>query len=154
MKTFMANTRYVGLTAAAILAIATLLTWISVSGPFIGGLTVTGIKTDDGKIALGLAVALGVVAFFAKRRWLGLCGIAFVGLYGYEYVHMTSYDLTSRGDSAFERSIEKAISINPGFGIYLGLLAGLALVVWGLVQPYMQQRQASLPKPAGEPPAA
>jgi hypothetical protein len=143
MNTYWQNTRYVGWTAAGLLVVATLLTWITVSGPFIGSMSVTGIKTDDGKVALGLAVIFGVVAFFANRTWLGVCGVLAIAYYGYEFVHVTSFDMVDKGDSTFEQSLAKAFTIHVGFGIYLGLLTGLAVVGWGLVYPYAQKRKTA-----------
>jgi hypothetical protein len=143
MTAFWANTRYVGWSAAGLLVIATLLTWITVSGPFIGSMSVTGIKTDDGKVALGLAVVLGGVALFANRMWLGIGGVVAVAYYGYELVHVSSFDLVDETGSKFEQSLEKAFNVTAGFGIYLGLLTGLALVGWGLVLPYVQKRKAA-----------
>jgi hypothetical protein len=145
-----ANTRYVGWTSAGLLIIATLTTWITISGPFIGSMSVTGIKTDDGKIALGLAVVLVAVAIVASRMWLGVCGVLAVDYYGYEFFHVTTFDIVDEGDSKFEQSIEKAFTINPGFGLYLGLLTGLALIGWGLAYPYSQKRKV-VGSPSAEP---
>jgi hypothetical protein len=141
VKNYFDNTRYVGWTASGLLVIAVLLSWYTVSGPFIGSMSFRGISTDDGKIALGLAVALAVVAIIANRTWLGICGVLAAGYYGYEVYHVTTFSVVNPEASKFAQSIQKAFTISPAFGIYLGLLTGLALVGWGLVLPYVQKRK-------------
>lgn len=143
MDAYLANTRYVGWTAAGLLVLATILTWMTVSGPFIGSMSVNGLDTDDGKVALGLAVLLAVVATKANRMWLGISGVVAVAYYGYEYFNVTSFDFGGEAESEFEQSLADAFNVNPGFGIYLGLFTGLALIGWGLVYPYLQKRKAA-----------
>jgi hypothetical protein len=150
MNSYINNTRYVGWSAAGLLVVAVLLSWYTVSGPFIGNMSVTGIKTDDGKLALGLAVVLAIVAIFANRMWLGICGVLAAGYYGYEIYHVITLSVVDAGDSKFQQSLEKAFTINPGNGLYLGLLAGMALIGWGLVYPYVQKRKAVVVPPVEE----
>lgn len=153
MNTYWTNPRHVGWTAAGLLVIATLLTWITFSGPFIGSLSVTGIETDDGRLALGFAVVLALIAVFASRMWLGICGVLAAAYYGYEFFHVASFDLADEADPRFE-GFARAFTINPGLGIYLGLATGLALIGWGLVYPYVQTRRtpaAPADEPAGSP---
>jgi hypothetical protein len=143
MTSFLANTRYVGWTLAGLLVFATLTTWITISGPLVGNISVIGVKHDDGRIALGLAVALAVVATFATRVWLGVCGVIATGFYGYAYIHVSTYDVGEKANSTIGHAFAKNVNINPGLGIYLGLLAGVALLLWGLVPLISPRREAA-----------
>jgi hypothetical protein len=141
MKNYLENTRHVGWTASGLLVVAVLLSWYTVSGPIIGTMSFAGIQTDDGKLALCLALALGVVAIFANRTWLGICGVLAGVYYGYEVYRVTTVGGVDSGASKLEQSFQKAFTVDIGFGIYLGLLVGLALIGWGLVLPYVQKRK-------------
>ncbi|MEP7089210.1 MAG: hypothetical protein ABI776_03800 [Nocardioidaceae bacterium] len=110
MNTYIKNTRYVGWTAAGVLAIATLLSWYTVSGPFIESLSVKGVRTDDGKLALGFALALAIVAIFANKMWLGICGVMAVAYYGYEFVHVFTMYFSQPGGSKSERAVANAFT--------------------------------------------
>jgi len=135
MQKFLDNARGVGLIAGVLLVLASALPWVTVSMPFLGSITVYGLKTGgDGWVALGFGVAVIAGTFLRKpkRLALGIVGvIATVGYVG-EFVYSRIALASAQGDLGM---FAGTVSINPAIGLVLGTLVGLALAFWGLVLP-------------------
>jgi hypothetical protein len=114
-----------GITALAgsgIAAVGTLLPWVS-----LGFISANGIDTDDGKLAMGLALvgaalAGGVLAW--RRRWLAIIGVlaalASLALVIYEIAHVASTNVNAFGSSEH---------LNPGSGLYLGAIGSVVATI-------------------------
>ena len=130
MNTYLNNARYVGWTAAALIFLTTLMSWITISGPFIGSMSAQGVETDDGKLMMGLAGVLAIVAFTKNHLYIGIAAGVLVVFYIYEAIHIMNYDLVDSSASKTDQDFASAYSVHPGIGLYLGGLVALALLAW------------------------
>ena len=132
--------------AAGLLAVlGAFLPWVTLSAPIVGTISKNAID-GDGVIALGLGVALLVYAVLRVAGFrlhvivAAVLAFALPGLAVYEVVHVYLAVADMRASMASDPSDEygigaamaKAISVDPGIGLWLEVLTGLAALggVW------------------------
>src|SRR5664280_1378286 len=118
--------QWVMIGACAVGILGTLTTWITANAGFFS-VSVNGISSDDGKIAVVLALLATVatlVNIWKPRRVLAFASVILFGLLAilsiYEIVNISSKSYSGDG---------MTISASVGIGVYLCLLGGVAGVV-------------------------
>jgi hypothetical protein len=114
---------WLALLAAVLVAIGTLLSWVSVLF-----FSVNGIQTDDGKLvlagAVGAAICMAVsIRSPAASGWYilgGLLGLASFGISLYDLIRVFT---ASHGDF-----FGASVGASPGVGLWLDVVAGAGLV--------------------------
>ena len=118
--------QWVMIGACAVGILGTLTTWITASAGFFS-VSLNGTSTDDGKIAVVLALLATVatlVNIWKPRRVLAIASVALFGLLAilsiYEVFNISSKSYSGDGIS---------VTASVGIGVYLCLLGGVAGVV-------------------------
>jgi hypothetical protein len=133
---------------AAATLLATLLPWVTVSGPSLtlelglvgaevdsGGRTVTGLDTAVWPVLAGVAVIVAALALLGVgRRVLVVLGLLVTGAGALLLIYMANViDYETRGNSELERAAADALlSSSVGAGTPLLLAGGLAIVAGAL----------------------
>jgi hypothetical protein len=124
---------WVVIVAAAAIAIGSFLPWATLSAPFVGTISKSGVQGGDGILSLVGAGVLALLAFIAigsrgKRRFLTLlivlvsAGVAALG--GYEFADLANRFHAVKNDPAIGGSVLPMY----GTGLYV-LTAGAALAL-------------------------
>lgn len=114
--------------AAAVLALATFLSWADLDGAVEG--SVTGWERDDGIITLVVGVVaagLGGLVLAGVRHLFVKLGLLLCGLTTLAVFFIDALDV-ARDDDRYA-----TVDITPGVGLWLVGLSGLALVVLAVV---------------------
>lgn len=144
--------RTVGIGAIALIALAMALPWIVVSAPLIGSISVSGYKSGgDGWVFLGVAVLTALVAFqrYAKATgWLAVgLAVGLIGEYAYNAVSVKNEMQADASDNEFAKALADAVSVQPGFGLILGVLIAGALAAYALWYVPRTQQVATTEQP-------
>lgn len=114
--------------AAAIVALSTLLTWIS-AGP----ISATGTDTDDGKLLLGVALVGTLIASLGRpnfgKVFYAASALAFVT---YELIHVLRAVHSANSELA-SNPFGALFHVSIGAGLWLGFIAALA---WTCTESY------------------
>lgn len=130
-----------GAIGAGLLVLGSFLPWVTISAPFIGSISKSGMDGGDGWITV---IAGAVAGVFVYRNWgrvapalrnaLLACGIVATLLTVYEFVDIgsTKSDLESEtdDDDLFGADAGDLVDISYGFGLFV-LVAGSAATVAG-----------------------
>lgn len=109
--------KYLGYVGAGVAALGCLLPWANVNAGFFS-ISVNGTSTDDGKIAIALAVGAAILMLCKVTITDWIAAVVFLGMFALAAVEVVR----------FTKTTELAI-MQPGIGIYLfGLGAGAGLV--------------------------
>lgn len=108
--------------AAAVAALGSFLPWVTVT-IFLGTVTANGMD-GDGKITLGIAAVLALVAWFA-RRWALIPALALTGIAIYEVVNISSKLNDMKSQAQIATSLQISIHGSIGIGVWLILAASL-----------------------------
>lgn len=124
-------TRYVGLGLSALLAIGSFGAWVT-----FGPLSVSGLK-GDGKITLVAAVVAAFGFLFSERGTLdekrtSITALVFALLSGIAALLTSGYDL-NRINNVHNSDNIFAAAVQPGWGLYLTVLASLGIIVAAIV---------------------
>ena len=100
--------------AAAVAALGSFLPWVTVT-IFLGTVTANGMD-GDGKITLGIAAVLALVAWFA-RRWAVIPALALTGIAIYEVVNIFSKLSDMKSQAQIATSLQISVHGSIGIGV-------------------------------------
>jgi hypothetical protein len=145
-----------------VIALSTFFTWASVSMNMFGQsseTTMAGIRSGSGKLLLLIALAgVGWIVYAIMRNaltpalWLALAGVGSATVLWMIVLIFRLSRAASHGApaEAAEAMKEMGVKSSAGFGVYLGLLAGLftaASFAWGFHPELTKMDFARVPKP-------
>lgn len=135
------------LVGAALIIVGVILPWVNVSLGEFGSVSVKGLDTDDGKIAIGIGVILAALGalMIAKRTRGVLLGVGIAALVlGAMQTLFSVINLTDISGEAGE-----SIGASVGIGLYVTLVGSLIALVGGILGIVAARK---LPKASAAPP--